>query len=131
MVINSDHPGDHRLGENGEQVDAITLDSLLENSLRKTVSLIKVDVQGAEYKVISGALKLIQTFNPTLFLEVDEDALRKMGASSEVLFQLLKEQSYAIHYIDRKNVIGPISIIDAVERAKSTSYSDFLFIVMK
>jgi len=128
LVINPDHPGDHRLGEKGQPVDAITLDGLMENQITKEVSLIKVDVQGAEYLVINGALNLIQSFNPVLFLEVDEQALKEMNASSKALFNLLRELGYTIHYFTGNRIIGPITLAQALERTQALPYSDFLFL---
>jgi FkbM family methyltransferase len=128
LVINPDHPGDHRLGEAGQQIKAISLDALMVSDLKYTVSLIKVDVQGAEFKVICGALKLLQIFKPVLFLEIDEQALQEMDASSEDVFQLLIDRDYGIHYIQGQKIVGPLSLEGAIERAKSLSYSDFLFI---
>jgi len=49
----------------GEKVDLITLDSLNLDACR----LIKIDVEGMEPKVIEGARKTIETFNPFLFVE--------------------------------------------------------------
>ena len=128
LVINLDHPGDHHLGDTGDIVNAITLDSFLEKGLKNSVSLIKIDVQGAEYKVIDGARKLIQKHRPNLFIEVDNAALERMKTTPKAIFLLLAEMGYSIKYFDRKKLVGPISAEEAVTRTKLISYSDYLFV---
>jgi len=52
LVLNPDHHGDHRLGDVGEEVHAETLDHLAETHRDFKVSLVKIDVQGAEEIVL-------------------------------------------------------------------------------
>lgn len=51
LHLNPDHPGDHRIGSEGVPVTSVTLDGLLEDAGWPEVSLVKVDVQGAEFRV--------------------------------------------------------------------------------
>lgn len=50
-------------------VQVRTLDSCLEGGLLRNVSLIKMDVEGAEADVIRGGGKLLNECHPTLFIE--------------------------------------------------------------
>lgn len=63
--------GGMRLGQGGEEVRAITLDSLN----LKNVSLIKVDVQGAEQLMFYGARDTIRRNMPVIAYEIQEGEL--------------------------------------------------------
>jgi len=67
-----------------EIVDAITVDSL-----RLKPSLIKIDVEGDELKVIMGAIKTIKNHSPVLYVEDNCDFY------SEELQNLLKTIGYS------------------------------------
>lgn len=54
-------------GEKAVHTHCITLDSLLENE--KEIRLVKIDVEGAEVKVLQGAMKIIEQHKPELFIE--------------------------------------------------------------
>lgn len=49
---------------------ARSIDSLIENDKLATPSVIKIDVEGAEFKVLSGAKNLLLTAKPVLIIEV-------------------------------------------------------------
>ena len=54
-------------GSQGEQVAVVTLDSLGLSRLR----LLKVDVEGMEFEVVTGARATIQRLQPALYIEND------------------------------------------------------------
>lgn len=88
------HPADHRIGETGVEVAAVTIDELLEERGWPTVSLIKIDVQGAEERVLRGATRTLRELRPAIFIEVDDLALRSMGSSAEAVLDLLASHRY-------------------------------------
>ena len=55
LEVNPGHPGDHKLGAEGVPVAMTTIDDMLAARGWPEVSLIKVDVQGAEARVLAGA----------------------------------------------------------------------------
>ena len=81
LEVNPGHPGDHKLAAQGVPVAMTTIDDLLSDRGWPEVSLIKIDVQGAEARVISGARQALERFRPALFLEVDEEQLRQFGST--------------------------------------------------
>jgi FkbM family methyltransferase len=95
LEINPDHPGDHRLAREGQRIDGVTLDGLLAERGWPHVSLIKIDVQGAEAEVLAGAQEVLRKFAPALYIEVDDRNLRDFGSSAEALCQLLADAGYA------------------------------------
>ena len=126
LIVNEKHPGDNRLGDKGLKVRAETLDQLVADRGGVTVSLIKVDVQGAEKIVLQGAEALLAKDHPALFLEVDDRALQEFGSSRYDLIQYLAIRGYVPHRL------GPTGIThlteDELEAIPSDDYIDALFV---
>jgi len=57
----------------GLRVDVGTLDNILQNLRIRTVTLVKIDVNGCEYEVLQGARKTLEEFKPPLIAEVTFD----------------------------------------------------------
>jgi hypothetical protein len=55
-----------------EQVRALTLDDYVAKNKIKSIGLIKIDVEGAEFEVLSGCLKTIKSQHPTLLIEFNQ-----------------------------------------------------------
>lgn len=129
LEINPDHPGDHRIGKHGLEVAAVTLDSLVAERGWPKISLIKIDVQGAEQAVLEGARRTLQRSRPALFVEIDDDALRRMGASAESLLSWLMEEGYAPHRLERSGIAPVMTVREVLDYlGKRRSYCDLLFL---
>jgi len=94
LMVNPEHPGDHQLAETGLPVNGITIDDIIRQKQWPDVSLIKIDVQGAETRVIHGARETLLRLQPTLYIEVSETDLNRHGSSSEKLVNLLGSLNY-------------------------------------
>lgn len=70
-----------------------TIDSLLQNYSLEKLNLIKIDVEGYEYKVLKGAEELIDKFHPKLVIEV-----HSLDIWPYVFF-FLKDKQYTIKYL--------------------------------
>jgi FkbM family methyltransferase len=72
-------PSMGRLSTSGEiKVPSTTLDSCVYGEKRlRPPSLIKIDVEGAEFEVLSGATKSISEFHPIIFLEIHGTELHR------------------------------------------------------
>jgi FkbM family methyltransferase len=81
LAFSLDHPGDHHIADTGEIVAGTTIDALLETRGWPSVSLVKIDVQGAEERVIEGMERFLALQNPLLCVEVDAQALRRSKVS--------------------------------------------------
>jgi len=129
LAIDPDHPGNHHLAETGAPVEAVTVDSLLAERACPPVSLIKIDVQGAEQDVIAGAAKTLETFRPALFVEVDLRALAAMGHSPHTLFERLERHGYRIHRLGNDGPSPPVTPGEVLASlARGSGYGDFLFL---
>ena len=81
----------------GISVRTVTVDSILDPKLR--VNLVKVDVEGAELKVISGMKETITRWKPDLIVEVSHSYLTQMGGSAAELCNTLRSFGYSMFQI--------------------------------
>ena len=126
LAINKDHPGDHKIGGDGVPVRAVALDSLLAGELRNT-AFIKIDVQGAEMRVLAGAQDILKRDRPALFVEVDPAALSSFGSSTDELLDVLSQFGYEPHTLEHS---GPrrLDVRALPALLGRRSYVDLLFI---
>jgi FkbM family methyltransferase len=129
LELNPLHPGDHRLSSQGIPVTVTTIDALLEARDWPNISLIKIDVQGAEQRVLMGATKTLVKFQPTLFVEVDDRALKEQGSSANALLEFCVSHGYIIHKLD-KNIVSPALTIKQILQylEKTRKYIDILLL---
>lgn len=127
LEINAVHPGDHRIGDQGELVDGITLDNLIEARGWPAVSLIKIDIQGAEMRALAGAREVLTRFRPALYVEVDDRNLREFGSSAAELIDALAKIGYSSYRCASSGPI-PLDRQDLLREAE-TSYVDALFLL--
>ena len=79
-----------------ELVPIETLDALAERLSLGKVDAIKIDVEGAEMKVLTGGRELLKSSRPALLIEANEDALRKQATSTGEMLALLRSLDYEI-----------------------------------
>lgn len=60
------------------------------------IDIIKIDVEGFEYKVLQGAEESIKKYRPVLFLELVDENLKDHGDTSGDVIKWLKERNYSI-----------------------------------
>ena len=84
-------------GGHVETVDTVALDEVIAESDRARITLIKLDLEGAELHALQGAADLIATENaPDLLIEVEPDHLARQGASAIALRELLIQAGYLL-----------------------------------
>ena len=59
------------------------------------VDFLKIDVEGAELLVLAGAHKTLQSNQPTVLCEINQEALERLGGSSTKLWDKWKEYEYS------------------------------------
>lgn len=126
LALNPGHPGDHHLADDGVPVDGITLDELATSD-GKPVTLVKIDVQGAEAMVLAGARDLIQTHRPAIFIELHEPSLERLGSSRREVVDTLVSLGYVGHILTRRG-IGTREDPEHLIAASATGYVDVLFL---
>ncbi len=111
---NSDNAGEHSLYQFdttmcGQTIPAVTLDRYMESASIGTtgrVDLIKIDVQGAEAKVLKGAEATLREHLPLVICEFEERWLNGMGSSTVELKAWLRSLGYAAYrYVGSRLVI--------------------------
>jgi FkbM family methyltransferase len=113
----SDHCGsaylDQTEGNSGathisKQGDAITLDTVdhfCETHPIPRIDVIKIDVEGHELHVLTGAKQAIERWRPNIMIEFNPEALQRFGASAAQLENLLRSWGYQLSVPDRKKLI--------------------------
>lgn len=84
------------LNKKFSKIRTVTLDDFLQN---ENVSIIKIDVEGHELAVLSGAKKLIERNRPKLILEANDTQYEKL------LSNWLQEHSYTYRLVDERNML--------------------------
>jgi len=83
-------------GESGavELVTLITLDSALSSSDRRRLTLIKLDLEGAEHAALQGSVDTLREAEPDLIVEVEPRHLERMGSSDQEVVSFLRTRRY-------------------------------------
>jgi FkbM family methyltransferase len=121
LQVRPEHPGDHRLTDGaGIEIPGVRLDTLVGDAGYPVIGLLKIDVQGAEERVLLGARDTILRCRPVILIEIDEGALRDLGSSSARVLDLLGEHGYRLHVGDRHGVsrLAAGEVIAALQRAE-------------
>ena len=99
-LVTGTHHGLARLGEaadaGAEPVSVTTLDRLLEHEGRPQVDLIKVDIEGAEGRLLDGAAATLERCRPWLMVELYPAGLALFGTSVEQVAGALRRRGYEL-----------------------------------
>ena len=126
LIVSRTNPGDHQLGESGTPVQAVTIDQLVEAEQR-VPALIKIDVQGAELRVLSGAQAVMERYRPVLFVELGPAALANFGTNVDEVLALLARFGYVPHTLDKSGATALTKpMLDALLAQRG--YFDLLFL---
>ena len=129
LQLNPDNPADHRVANAGEAVKAVSIDSVMEGRKGADVSLIKVDVQGGELRVIRGARATIARAHPALFVEFQEEGLVMAGTSSAELLRELTALGYVPNVLEPDSTWKQVDGEEVFARMRTRGYIDVLFLV--
>jgi FkbM family methyltransferase len=91
---------DSNLQQEKEAIDITTLDDFIKERETKKVDLIKIDVEGYEHEVIKGAKGILAKHPPILFIEIDDENLKKQSTSASMLISDLEAMGYSIMRAD-------------------------------
>jgi len=76
------------------QVEVCTLDDFVKSQSLNRIDLIKIDVEGYELKVLSGASNSLAQFRPSIILEINSITSKAAGFELTDLFDLLRLHRY-------------------------------------
>ncbi|MEK6208836.1 MAG: FkbM family methyltransferase [Pseudomonadota bacterium] len=130
LAVNPTNPADHRLSDNGIPVRAIMIDDLCASTGWPAVCLIKIDVQGAEDRVVAGALETLKRFSPALYIEIEETSSAE-AENGATLIDRLASLGYLAHTLEKDGAKRVTGTDAAMSIVRANGYADFLFLKMK
>jgi FkbM family methyltransferase len=71
------------------------------------IDFIKIDTEGAEYTVLTGARQILERSKPNLLIEVDDALLTKLGSSAKDVIVLLGSFGYDLYDIGKQGRLLP------------------------
>jgi FkbM family methyltransferase len=71
---------------------SITVDSLTENEV--IIDYIKIDTEGAEYKILTGSQHTLDVSRPLVQVEVHGQFMQKIAGDVETLFNFMQQKAY-------------------------------------
>lgn len=82
--------GDHSVTKRGDDwtettIEADTLDNIIEGLNVNAVSLIKIDIEGAEVYAIKGALRIIEKNHPKQLIEILKENIENLDEITRML----------------------------------------------
>lgn len=117
-------------GNNFIKIQTTTLDKYFSD--KGKVDLIKMDVQGAEGKIIKGAENILTKYKPTMMVEFWPDGLINCGSNPLNLLIRLKEFGFQINLIDKTHKkllkITPREIVKICEEKRN--HADYTNLVL-
>jgi len=112
LFLNSDNKGDHRIWETNQEsrkkihIRAMTLDQYVKKTAI-VPSFIKIDVQGAEGKVLNGMKDTLKQNSTTnLLIEFWPTALRNCGTNPVELVQQIAKAGFTIRVVTDPLLLG-------------------------
>lgn len=134
LWVNADHPADHRMypfegHAGGYEVDIVTLDDFMfARADTRRVSIIKIDVQGAELHVLRGMHgMLVRHPSAQLLLEIAPDHLAEGGTRLAEVRDFLVELGFSPFLLTRRGMVRPESWETVEAVARRNGYIDVLF----
>ena len=130
LEINQLHPADHKLSRDGTgvPVEAVRLDDLVQDKGARRPSLVKIDVQGAEMLVLQGAAEILKLSAPALFVELQEEGLKKFETSVAAILDHLSQCGYEPYWLMRTGPHMKARSEEIHARAAGSGYVDVLFL---
>jgi FkbM family methyltransferase len=100
--------------EDGEAIVTETLDKALNRAGIHRVSVIKMDVQGAEELVLRGARETLSSEHPVIIFEVWPEGASLLGLSPTGPWDLLKSGGYEFFAVGQGGTLSPIKSPPAI-----------------
>ena len=94
MKINENIDNDDYLIENKINVNIHCLDNIINNQDLSETTLVKIDVQGYELKVLKGSLGILKKIK-FILIEISEKEIYKNQALSSDIINFLKQKNFS------------------------------------
>jgi len=110
-IADPSHAGQNTLGKfiyqvpllHTERVQAQTLDGFAAESGLTRLDVLKLDVEGAERRLLEGSRKVLRELRPMILFEASDAALKEQGSSLPDVLEFLRLQNYRIYAFDEQS----------------------------
>ncbi len=95
--------------ERSQQVEEIrleTLDAMVEQLAIDRLDFMKIDVEGAELKVLHGGVNTLRQFRPQVMMEVSDVTCKAAGYAKEDIVQFFQALNYRAFVIKKDGVLA-------------------------
>lgn len=91
-----------------EEVALIRLDDYVADKGLSRVDMIKIDIEGAEFSALKGAVDTLRRFRPLVLMELDQDNLLRAGCTAGDILGFWRELGFQVGRIDNHGDTTPI-----------------------
>lgn len=143
--------GGIQLGESGEKCRMLQLDGFIDKESASNISLIKVDVEGAEPIVFYGAMKIIKKYTPVILFEknfkgITDDMRNAMHLNAEEanfdilnycrkigysILVILPKENFMIVYSDNNKLIEHSDVYIKQNKSNFNAYGYTVYFYKK
>jgi FkbM family methyltransferase len=111
-MVSEDHPARNHLVSSAQITDGVkvpltTGDELTSEGDFESPTVVKIDVEGAEYRVLDGWRESLPRSIRAIYIELHPFALDNFGASESDVFKLLTELGYSTEIVLQRQVTEP------------------------
>jgi FkbM family methyltransferase len=96
-----------------------TLDKYVHKTGIQQLDVLKIDVDGYEFKIIKGGYETISRLHPVIIIELSECLLHYVGDRLEDLLSILYSLGYTIQPVYSQRIPNPASLIQEVKNRKT------------
>jgi FkbM family methyltransferase len=93
-----------------EEVNTTQIDDWMEIQKPGRIDFIKIDIEGAELNALKGMSKLLEKYQPTIFIEIFDPLLTRFGHDHIEIYKLLNDLDYQAFDLDRKGQLVPLQV---------------------
>lgn len=113
-------------------VDVTTLDNLLKDRKQiDRIDVIKVDIEGAEYAFLQGAINTLETFKPIVMMEIEEHRLVKFNATANNIFKYMNDLGYKYLSVGEDSIAKASTCAEDLKRGRNfvfyTGYHNLVY----
>ena len=83
------------------EVDMLSIDDFVKNKNIRSLAFIKIDVEGAEYDGLCGALNTFKHLRPVCIVAIHPEPIAAKGDSLEKIYDLIAGCNYKIYYQEK------------------------------
>lgn len=92
-------------GKESVKIKVQRLDDWVLASNLKKINLMKIDVEGFEMNVLKGCTQVLKMHHPVLFIELDNENLKKVSSSAKELIEFIQLHNYSITNVETNEMV--------------------------